>query len=85
MTASMCRATIKFGGSQGTLAYEGVGYLSNFVSTIRMQIKDGQLTNLSFTNSNLTGQVELKWFAVATDDMKAGLHGQNYFLAGRAR
>ena len=37
-----------------------------------MQIKDGTLTNLSFTNSNLTGQVELKWYAVATDDMKAG-------------
>ncbi len=45
------QATIKFGGSQGTLAYEGVGYLSNFVSTIKMQIKDGELTNLSFTNS----------------------------------
>ena len=42
------QATIKFGGSQGKLAYEGVGYLSNFVSTIRMQIKDGTLTNLNF-------------------------------------
>jgi hypothetical protein len=66
------RATIKFGGSQGKLAYEGVGYISNFVSTMRMQIKDGTLTKLDFTNSNLTGQVELKWYAVATDDMKAG-------------
>ena len=66
------RATIKFGGSQGKLAYEGVGYLTNFVSTVRMQIKDGTLTKLDFTNSNLTGQVELKWYAVATDDMKAG-------------
>jgi hypothetical protein len=66
------RATIKFGGSQGKLAYEGVGYLTNFVSTIRMQIKDGELTNLAFTNSHLTGQVELKWYAVATGDMKAG-------------
>jgi hypothetical protein len=66
------QATIKFGGSQGTLAYEGVGYLSNFVSTIRMQIKDGKLTKLDFTNSNLTGQVELKWYAVATDAMKSG-------------
>jgi hypothetical protein len=66
------QATIKFGGSQGALAYEGVGYLSNFVSTIRMQIKNGQLTNLDFTNANLAGQVELKWFAVASDDMKAG-------------
>lgn len=66
------RATIKFGGSQGKLAYEGVGYLSNFISTIRMQIKDGKVTNLDFTNSNLTGQVELKWYAVATGDMKAG-------------
>jgi hypothetical protein len=66
------QATIKFGGSQGKLAYEGVGYLSNFVSTIKMQIKDGKLTSLNFTNSNLTGQVELKWYAVATDDMKAG-------------
>src|SRR6202035_5073657 len=66
------QATIKYGGKQGVLAYEGVGYLSNFVSTIRMQITDGELTNLAFTNSNLTGQVELKWYAVATDDMKAG-------------
>src|ERR1700691_1531769 len=66
------RATIKFGGSQGKLAYEGVGYLTNFVSTVRMQIKDGTLTNLNFTNSTLTGQVELKWYAVAPDDMKAG-------------
>src|ERR1700689_2332468 len=66
------RATIKFGGSQGKLAYEGVGYLTNFVSTVRMQIKDGTLTKLDFTNSNLTGQVELKWYAVATDDMKSG-------------
>lgn len=66
------RATIKFGGSQGKLAYEGVGYLTNFVSTVRMQIKDGTLTKLDFTNSNLTGQVELKWYAVATDDMRAG-------------
>jgi hypothetical protein len=66
------RATIKFGGRQGKLAYEGVGYLSNFVSTIRMQIKDGTITRLDFTNSGLTGQVELKWYAVATDDMKAG-------------
>jgi hypothetical protein len=66
------RATIKYGGSQGTLAYEGVGYLSNFVSTIKMQIKDGQLTLLSFSNQNLSGQVELKWFAFAADEMKSG-------------
>ena len=66
------QATIKFGGSQGKLAYEGVGYLSNFVSTIRMQIKDGKVSNLDFTNSNLNGQVELKWYAVATDEMKTG-------------
>jgi hypothetical protein len=66
------QATIKFGGSQGKLAYEGVGYLSNFVSTIKMQIKGGKLTSMDFTNSNLTGQVELKWYAVATDDMKSG-------------
>ena len=66
------QATIKFGGSQGKLAYEGVGYLGNFVSTVKMQIKDGKLSNLDFTNSNLAGQVELKWYAVATDDMKSG-------------
>jgi hypothetical protein len=66
------RATIKYGGSQGTLAYEGVGYLSNFVSTIRMQIKEGQLTAISFSNQNLTGQVELKWFAFAADEIKSG-------------
>ena len=66
------QATIKFGGSQGALAYEGSGYLSNFVSTIKMQIKDGKLTNLDFTNSNLAGQVNLKWYAVATDAMKSG-------------
>jgi hypothetical protein len=66
------QATIKFGGGQGKLAYEGVGYLSNFVSTIKMQIKDGELTSMNFTNSNFAGQVELKWYAIATDDMKAG-------------
>jgi hypothetical protein len=66
------RATIKYGGSQGTLAYVGVGYLSNFVSTIKMQIKDSQLTVLSFSNQNLNGQVELKWFAFAADAMKPG-------------
>jgi hypothetical protein len=66
------KATIKYGSNQGVLAYEGVGYLSNFGSIIRMQIKDGQLTNLDFKNANLAGQVELKWFAVAGDDMKAG-------------
>ncbi len=66
------QATIKFGGSQGKLAYEGVGYISNFVSTIRMQIKDGQLTSLNFTNANLAGQIELKWYAVTTGDMKSG-------------
>ena len=66
------QATIKYGGSQGTLAYEGIGYLSNFVSTIKMQIKDGELIDLRFTNANLTGQTELKWFAVATDAMKPG-------------
>ncbi len=66
------QATIKFGGSQGTLAYEGVGYLSNFVSHVKMRITDGQVTNLSFTNSDLRGQVELKWFAVATEELKPG-------------
>jgi hypothetical protein len=66
------RATIKYGGSQGTLAYVGVGYISNFVSTIKMQIKDSQLTLLSFSNQNLSGQVELKWFAFAADAMKPG-------------
>ena len=66
------QATIKFGGSQGTLAYEGVGYLSNFVSHVKVQITDGEITNLSFTNSDFGGQVELKWFAVATDALKPG-------------
>jgi hypothetical protein len=66
------QATLKFGGSQGTLAYEGVGYLSNFVSHVKMQITDGQITNLRFTNSDLRGQVELKWFAVATEELKPG-------------
>jgi hypothetical protein len=66
------QATIKFGGSQGVLAYEGVGYLSNFVSSIKMQITDGELTNLAFTNSDLAGQVEFKWFAVASDAIKSG-------------
>ena len=37
-----------------------------------MQIKDGQLTNLDFTNSNLLGRCELKWFAAATDATKPG-------------
>jgi hypothetical protein len=66
------QATIKFGGSQGTLAYEGVGYLSNFVSHVKMRITDGQVTNLTFTNSDLRGQIELKWFAVATEELKPG-------------
>jgi hypothetical protein len=65
------QAVIKFGGSQGALAYEGVGYLSNFVSAIKMQIRDGQITNLSFTNSGLSGQIQLKWFAVATGAMNS--------------
>ena len=66
------QATIKYAGSQGALAYEGVGYLSNFVSTIRMQIKDGQVTNLEFLNENLTGQINLKWYAVANNAMRPG-------------
>jgi hypothetical protein len=66
------QATIKSGGSQGVLAYEGVGYLSNFVSTIKMQISDGELTDLAFTNSDLAGQVEFKWFAVGTGANKSG-------------
>jgi hypothetical protein len=66
------QATIKFGSSQGVLAYEGVGYMSNFVSTIRMQIKNGQLIVLGVSNQNVTGQVELKWFAFGADAMKAG-------------
>jgi hypothetical protein len=65
------QAVIKFGGSHGALAYEGVGYLSNFVSAIKMQIRDGQVTSLSFTNSGLSGQIQLKWFAVATDAMNS--------------
>ncbi len=78
------QATIKFGGSQGTLAYEGIGYLSNFVSIIKMRIKDGQLTTLGFTNSNLDGHAELKWYAAANDDDDLGGRGQSHFLAGRA-
>ena len=66
------QATIKFGGSQGVLAYEGVGSISNFLSTVRIQIHNGQLTRLDFTNTNLAGQIELKWFAVASAGMKAG-------------
>jgi hypothetical protein len=66
------QAIIKFGGSQGALAYEGVGYLSNFISTIRMQIKGGQVTNLDFSNSNLAGQVQLKWFAAGNQAAKPG-------------
>jgi hypothetical protein len=66
------QATIKFGGSQGALAYQGSGYFSNFVAAIRMQIKDGQVISLSFINSNFTGQSELKWYAVATEAMRAG-------------
>jgi hypothetical protein len=66
------QATIKFGGSQGVLAYEGVGYLSNFISSIRMQITDGEVTNLAFTNSGLAGQLEFKWYAAAKDVIKSG-------------
>ncbi len=66
------QATIKYGGKQGVLAYEGVGYLSNFTSTIRMQIKNSQVVNLDFVNANLAGQVNLKWYAVANDGMRPG-------------
>jgi hypothetical protein len=66
------QATIKFGGSQGAVAYEGVGYLSNFFSTVHMQIKDGQLVSLSFVNSKFTGQSELKWYAAAANLSRAG-------------
>ncbi len=66
------QATIKFGGSQGALAYEGIGYLSNFISTIRMRIEDGQVTDLDFINSKLAGQVELKWFAAVNGAAKPG-------------
>ncbi|MGC2402208.1 MAG: hypothetical protein WA510_20615 [Acidobacteriaceae bacterium] len=66
------QASIKFAGNQGALAYEGVGYLSNFVSRLRMEINDGQVEKLSFANSALGGQVELKWFAVANSAMKTG-------------
>ena len=66
------RATIKYAGAQGKLAYEGVGYMSNFVATIHMQIHDGQVTRLEFTNANLAGQVELKWFAATSGSLKAG-------------
>ena len=76
------RATIKFGGSQGKLAYEGVGYLSNFVSTIRMQIKDGTLTNLNFTNSNLSRPGRAKVVCGCDGGYESGGRGQNYFLAG---
>ena len=66
------QATIKYGGSQGVLAYEGVGYLNNFNATIRMQIKNGQVINLDFIDSNLAGQINLKWYAAASDGMRPG-------------
>jgi hypothetical protein len=66
------RATIRFAGPQGALAYEGVGYLSNFVSRVKMKIENRQVTDLSFTNSGMSGQVELKWFALANSAMNAG-------------
>jgi hypothetical protein len=68
----LIRASIKFASTQGALAYEGVGYLSNFVSRLRMEINDSQVEKLSFVNSALGGQVELKWFAVANSAMKTG-------------
>lgn len=66
------QATIKNRSSQGALAYEGVGYVSNFVSTIRIVIKDGKLINLDFINANLAGQLHLKWYAVTTGNINAG-------------
>ena len=76
------QATIKFGGSQGTLAYEGVGYLSNFVSTIKMQIKDGQLTNLELHEFQpyRPGRAEVVCGRYRCHE--AGGHGQDHFLAG---
>ncbi len=70
--ASRCRRPLNLEAARERWRMKAVGYLSNFVSTIKMQIKDGELTNLSFTNSDLGGQVELKWFAVATDALKPG-------------
>ena len=65
-------STIKYGGSRGVLAYEGGGYLRNFVSTVKIQIKNGTLSNLVFANSNLDGEADLKWYAVANNSMKSG-------------
>ena len=77
------QATIKFGGSQGVLAYEGVGYLSNFVSSIRMQITDGELTNLDFTNSGLAGKSSSSGSRLNRRH-QVGDHGRDHFLARRA-
>ena len=66
------QATIKYAGSQGAVAYEGSGYLNNFLATIRIQIKDGQVTSLDFLNSKLAGQASLKWYAAANDAMRPG-------------
>jgi hypothetical protein len=65
-------ATIKYRGRLGSMAYAGTGYLSNFVSNVKMQIKNGALTNLAFNNSNLAGETELKWYVVANNQMKSG-------------
>ncbi len=65
-------ATIKYRGRLGLMAYAGTGYLSNFTSTIKMQVKNSALTNLSFANANLAGETELKWYVVANNQMKSG-------------
>ena len=78
------QATIKYGGSQGTLAYEGIGYLSNFVSTIKMQIKDGELTNLSFTQCESYWPDGAEVVCGGYGCHEIGVHGQDHFLAGRA-
>jgi hypothetical protein len=65
-------ATIKYGGNQGVLAYASGGYLGDFVSTVKLQIKNGTLTNLAFNNANLNGETNLKWYVVANNRMKSG-------------
>lgn len=65
-------ATIKYRGRLGSMAYAGTGYLSNFVSTVKMQVRNGALLNLAFNNANLAGETELKWYVVANNQMKSG-------------
>jgi hypothetical protein len=47
----------------GFLVINGKGYIKNFGSTVDMLIQDSQMTQFSFANSGLNGEMEFTWEA----------------------